>query len=127
MSAVRGMSDLAPQAWIARLPQPITGPATGPLAGMRFAVNDNIDASGMSPTAACPAFSYAPAAHAAVVQKLLDAGACLLGKTNLDQFACGLNGAVPSAFNAAYVSGGSSVGWTAQSALLLQALTASPQ
>jgi allophanate hydrolase len=51
-----------------------------------------------------------------VVAKLLNAGASLVGKTNLDQFACGLNGtrspygAVPNAFNAAYVSGGSSSG-----------------
>jgi allophanate hydrolase len=51
-----------------------------------------------------------------VVQRLLDAGACLVGKTNLDQFACGLNGtrspygAVPNAFNPDYVSGGSSSG-----------------
>jgi allophanate hydrolase len=111
-------SALAVQAWISRvapLPLPLKA-ETGPLAGLRFALKDNIDALGLLTTAACPAFSYAPAAHAAVVQKLLDAGARLLGKTNLDQFACGLNGtrspygAVPNAFNAAYVSGGSSAG-----------------
>jgi allophanate hydrolase len=58
-------------------------------------------------TAGCPAFAYTPSQHATVVQKLLDAGASVLGKTNLDQFACGLNGtrspygAVPNAFDAA--------------------------
>jgi allophanate hydrolase len=86
------------------------------LAGLSFAAKDNIDVAGVPTTAACPAFAYTPAAHAAVVQKLLDAGAQLLGKTNLDQFACGLNGtrspygAVPNAINPAYISGGSSSG-----------------
>ncbi|WP_293405444.1 allophanate hydrolase [Polaromonas sp.] len=90
--------------------------AKGPLAGLQFAAKDNIDALGLPTTAACPAFSYQPAAHSAVVQKLLDAGAALVGKTNLDQFACGLNGtrspygAVPNAINPLYVSGGSSSG-----------------
>lgn len=89
---------------------------TGPLAGLRFAAKDNIDAAGLRTTAACEAFAYMPVAHATVVRKLLDAGAALAGKTNLDQFACGLNGtrspwgAVPNAFNPAYVSGGSSSG-----------------
>jgi allophanate hydrolase len=88
----------------------------GPLAGLRFAVKDNIDAAGWPTTAACPAFACTPAASAVVVQKLLDAGASLLGKTNLDQFACGLNGtrspygAVPNAIKPLYVSGGSSSG-----------------
>jgi allophanate hydrolase len=83
---------------------------------LRFAAKDNIDAAGIPTTAACPEFAYTPAAHAHVVQRLLDAGASLLGKTNLDQFACGLNGtrspygAVPNALNPLYVSGGSSSG-----------------
>jgi allophanate hydrolase len=70
----------------------------------------------MPTTTGCPAFAFTPDEHAVVVQKLLAAGATLQGKTNLDQFACGLNGtrspygAVPNAFNAAYVSGGSSSG-----------------
>lgn len=107
-------------AWIQKPAQAVLstadGAGTGPLAGLRFAVKDNIDATGMPTTAACPAFAYTPAANAAVVQKLLDAGASLVGKTNLDQFACGLNGtrspfgAVPNAFNPLYVSGGSSSG-----------------
>ncbi|WP_096699118.1 allophanate hydrolase [Polaromonas sp. AER18D-145] len=111
---------LAPQAWICRATPPAAASAqaasAGPLAGMTFAAKDNIDAAGMPTTAGCPAFAYTPPASAFVVQKLLDAGASLLGKTNLDQFACGLNGtrspfgAVPNAFNPAYVSGGSSSG-----------------
>ncbi|BDT69294.1 allophanate hydrolase [Comamonadaceae bacterium OS-1] len=106
----------AAAAWLSRSASPIAGAAHGPLAGLRFAVKDNIDVLGLPTTAACPAFAYAPTAHASVVHKLLQAGASLLGKTNLDQFACGLNGtrspygAVPNAFNAAYVSGGSSSG-----------------
>ncbi|MDP1565736.1 MAG: amidase family protein, partial [Polaromonas sp.] len=90
--------------------------ASGVLAGLRFAVKDNIDAAGWPTTAACPPFAYTPAGSAVVVQKLLDAGARLVGKTNLDQFACGLNGtrspfgAVPNAVNSLYVSGGSSSG-----------------
>lgn len=103
-------------AWITRLTAPVAGPAQGPLSGLRFAAKDNIDVAGVPTTAACPAFAYRPAAHATVVRRLLDAGASLLGKTNLDQFACGLNGtrspygAVPNAFDPAYVCGGSSSG-----------------
>ena len=111
-----GSDGGAPQAWIARFATPVAGKRSGPLAGLRFAIKDNIDAQGHPTTAACAEFAYVAGAHATVVQKLLDAGAVLVGKTNLDQFACGLNGtrspygAVPNAFNAAYVSGGSSAG-----------------
>jgi allophanate hydrolase len=63
-----------------------------PLFGVPFAVKDNIDVAGMPTTAACPAFAYTPAATAPVVARLLEAGAVLLGKTNLDQFATGLAG-----------------------------------
>ena len=103
-------------AWITRLAAPLVGAEAGPLAGLRFAAKDNIDVAGVPTTAACPAFARTPAAHAHVVQRLLDAGAALLGKTNLDQFACGLNGtrspfgAVPNSFDPRYVSGGSSSG-----------------
>jgi len=106
----------AHNAWITRLAAPVAGSAQGPLSGLRFAAKDNIDVAGVPTTAACPAFAYRPAAHATVVRRLLDAGASLLGKTNLDQFACGLNGtrspygAVPNAFDPAYVCGGSSSG-----------------
>jgi allophanate hydrolase len=105
---------LAP-AWITRLPVPLDG-AAGALQGLSFAVKDNIDVAAVPTTAACPAFAYTPTAHATVVQRLLDAGASLVGKTNLDQFACGLNGtrspygAVPNSFDPSRVSGGSSSG-----------------
>jgi allophanate hydrolase len=108
-------SPWAREAWILKTPSFEPGQA-GPLAGLSFAVKDNIDVGGVPTTAGCPAFAYTPPAHAAVVHKLLLAGAQLLGKTNLDQFACGLNGtrspygAVPNAINPAYVSGGSSSG-----------------
>ena len=104
------------RAWISRYEPVLQGAAAGPLAGLRFAVKDNIDAAGLRTTAACEAFAYKPVAHATVVHKLISAGASLLGKTNLDQFACGLNGtrspwgAVPNAFDPSYVSGGSSSG-----------------
>jgi allophanate hydrolase len=102
--------------WITRCEVPVQGAATGPLHGLTFAAKDNIDVQGVPTTAGCQPFAYVPTAHAAVVHKLLDAGAELVGKTNLDQFACGLNGsrspwgAVPNAFDARYVSGGSSSG-----------------
>ena len=106
----------APQAWITRLAVALRGAAQGPLAGLTFAAKDNINVAGVMTTAGCPDFAFTPTAHATAVQKLLDAGASVQGKTNLDQFACGLNGtrspygAVPNAFDARYVSGGSSSG-----------------
>ncbi|GAB3759709.1 allophanate hydrolase [Ramlibacter monticola] len=107
-------------AWILRLATPISTTAHGPLAGLHFAVKDNIDVAGLPTTAACPGFGYRADEHAMVVQRLLDAGASVAGKTNMDQFACGLNGTrspygpVPNAFDARYVCGGSSSGsaWT---------------
>lgn len=63
-----------------------------PLFGVPFAVKDNFDVAGMTTTAACPAFAYTPEENAHVVQLLLDSGAILMGKTNLDQFATGLVG-----------------------------------
>jgi allophanate hydrolase len=90
--------------------------AGGPLAGVPFAVKDNIDVAGIPTTAACPSFSHVPEKTAPAVQKLLDAGAVLVGKTNLDQFATGLvgtrspYGACRNAFDPAYISGGSSSG-----------------
>ncbi|RYF48726.1 MAG: allophanate hydrolase, partial [Comamonadaceae bacterium] len=113
---VHEVSDRAEAAWITRIVPPMAGAATGALAGLRFAAKDNIDVAGVPTTAACPAYARTPVAHAHVVQRLLDAGAVLAGKTNLDQFACGLNGtrspygAVPNSFDADYVSGGSSSG-----------------
>src|SRR5688500_4313017 len=89
---------------------------TLPLAGVPFAVKDNIDVAGLPTTAGCPAYSYVPTESATVVQRLLDAGAILIGKTNLDQFATGLvgvrspYGACSSVFDDRYISGGSSSG-----------------
>lgn len=111
-------SGLASEAWICKSPAEAVQSKMvhGKLAGLCFAVKDNIDVAGLPTTAACPAFAHTPTATAAVVQKLFMAGALLLGKTNLDQFACGLNGTrspygpVPNAINPAYVSGGSSSG-----------------
>ena len=62
-----------------------------PLFGIPFAVKDNIDVAGMPTTAGCPAFAYIPSETAPVVARLLAAGAVLLGKTNLDQFATGFD------------------------------------
>src|SRR5437870_3806362 len=56
-----------------------------PLYGVPFAVKDNIDVVGLLTTAGCPAFAYTPAESAPVVQRIFDAGAVLMGKTNLDQ------------------------------------------
>jgi allophanate hydrolase len=87
-----------------------------PLYGVPFAAKDNIDAAGFETTAACPAFAFPATQHAAVVQRLVDAGAIVMGKTNLDQFATGLVGArspygvVSNSFDPDYISGGSSSG-----------------
>src|SRR4051812_16512576 len=59
-------------------------PASLPLYGIPFAVKDNIDLRGLRTTAACPDFAYAPTESAQVVQRLLNAGAIAIGKTNLD-------------------------------------------
>ncbi len=91
-------------------------PATLPLYGIPFAIKDNIDLAGAPTTAGCPEFAYQPQQHATVVQRLIDAGAIPVGKTNLDQFATGLNGtrsphgACRNAYDADYISGGSSSG-----------------
>jgi len=117
-----------PQIWISRIaPEDLRAAARAvdariaagerlPLAGVPFAAKDNIDVAGFETTAACPAFAYRPAASADVVERLTEAGALCVGKTNLDQFATGLVGTrspygIPrNAYNRAYVSGGSSSG-----------------
>ncbi|MER2269828.1 allophanate hydrolase [Methylobacterium oxalidis] len=91
-------------------------PVTKPLWGVPFAVKDNVDVAGLPTTAACPDFAYVPEASAPAVERLIAAGAILVGKTNLDQFATGLVGlrtpgpAPRNAFDPAVVPGGSSSG-----------------
>jgi allophanate hydrolase len=95
---------------------PAFDPLKYPLWGVPFSIKDNIDVAGIPTTAGCPDFAYTPTTTAFAVQKLLDAGAILIGKTNLDQFATGLVGVrtpypVPkNALDADYVPGGSSSG-----------------
>jgi allophanate hydrolase len=90
--------------------------SSGPLSGKLVAVKDNIDVAGLPTTAGCPEFAYTPERNAFVVQKLIDAGALVIGKTNLDQFATGLNGTrtpytIPrNEIDKRYISGGSSSG-----------------
>ncbi len=91
-------------------------PNGSPLYGVPFAVKDNIDVAGETTTAACPAYGYEPDESATVVEELVDAGALLIGKTNMDQFASGLvgtrspYGACRNVHNEEYISGGSSSG-----------------
>ncbi|TCM50759.1 allophanate hydrolase [Rhizobium sp. PP-F2F-G48] len=87
-----------------------------PLFGIPFAVKDNIDVAGLPTTAACPDYAYVPETDAEVVHLLREAGALVIGKTNLDQFATGLVGVrspypIPkNAIDPALVPGGSSSG-----------------
>lgn len=91
-------------------------PASLPLYGIPFAIKDNIDLASVPTTAGCPDYAYIPPNSATVVQKLIDAGAIPVGKTNLDQFATGLvgtrspYGACQNSFDPDYISGGSSAG-----------------
>lgn len=128
LEAVAAYDLVQPQAWILRLPAEavlaqartvearIAAGETLPLAGVPFAVKDNIDVAGLPTSAACPAFAHVPERSATVVERLVAAGAVLVGKTNLDQFATGLVGARSPygaplcVFDQAYVSGGSSSG-----------------
>ncbi|WP_062287912.1 allophanate hydrolase [Demequina phytophila] len=117
-----------PEAWIhlvspealaaeaARVDAAVAGGADLPLAGRLVAVKDNIDVAGCPTTAGAPTFAYRPAADAAAVARLRAAGAIVVGKTNLDQFATGLvgtrspYGAVRHAVREDRISGGSSSG-----------------
>ncbi|KAK0121902.1 hypothetical protein ONS95_010179 [Cadophora gregata] len=87
-----------------------------PLYGVPFAAKDNIDVEGFITTAACPDFAYNAVEDAGVIAVLRKAGAIVIGKTNLDQFATGLVGTrspygiVPNTFDKSYISGGSSSG-----------------
>ena len=117
-----------PEVWIALRPAgealaeaavidaSVAGGGELPLAGLVAAVKDNIDVAGLPTTAAAPSFAYQPAEDATAVARLRAAGAIVVGKTNLDQFATGLvgtrspHGAVRNAWDPARISGGSSSG-----------------
>jgi allophanate hydrolase len=119
---------IQPETWISRVSDEellrqarqidarVANGETLPLAGVPIAVKDNIDVVGLETTAACPQFAYRAASSAPVVERLLMAGALVVGKTNLDQFATGLvgtrspYGSLGCVFNREYVSGGSSSG-----------------
>lgn len=100
-----------------------------PLWGIPFAVKDNIDVAGSPTTAACPDYAYDPKEDAAVVKKLIKAGAFPVGKTNLDQFATGLVGTrspygeVKNALDPELISGGSSSGSAVSVALGMAAFS----
>jgi allophanate hydrolase len=87
-----------------------------PLWGIPFAIKDNLDWAGVPTTAGCPAFAYTPTRSATVVEKLIAAGAILIGKTNMDQFATGLVGTrspygiCRNPYDDRYIPGGSSSG-----------------
>ncbi|MEM8855556.1 MAG: allophanate hydrolase [Pseudomonadota bacterium] len=116
-----------PAVWIARVPEgevmaraqaldAVPVAERGALHGVPFAVKDNIDVARMATTMACPDAAFIPAVSAPVVDRLLAAGAVLVGKTNLDQFATGLvgvrspHGAPRCVFDYNVISGGSSSG-----------------
>jgi allophanate hydrolase len=92
------------------------GARTLPLYGVPFAVKDSIDVEGVPTTLSCPDYAYIASSTAPLVRRLLDAGAVYVGKTNLDQFATGLNGTrtpypIPrSVYGREMISGGSSSG-----------------
>jgi allophanate hydrolase len=115
-------NDLLAPVWISLVPREqaleraAALSANLPLYGVPFAVKDNIDVAGLPTTAGCPAFAFDPQIPATVVEKLQEAGAILIGKTNMDQFATGLvgtrspHGACSSIYDDRYISGGSSSG-----------------
>ncbi len=121
--------DVSDPVWISRAPDALVGARTRlldrcgpaerarlPLFGVPFAVKDNIDVAGLATTAACPAFSYVADRSAAAILRLEAAGAVVIGKTNMDQFATGLVGTrspygIPkNPFDARFIPGGSSSG-----------------
>lgn len=128
LERIAAYDAIQPQIWISRadagalmaqahaIDARVAAGETLPLAGVPYAAKDNIDVAGLATTAACPAFAYQPAADATVIARLAAAGAICVGKTNLDQFATGLNGtrspygAPRNAHNLAWISGGSSSG-----------------
>jgi allophanate hydrolase len=87
-----------------------------PLFGVPFVVKDNIDVVGYATTAGCPEYAYLPDRNSFVVERLLEAGAILVAKANLDQFATGLTGmrsvygSPQNPYSAEHIVGGSSSG-----------------
>ena len=128
LARLAAYDKVQPQIWISRIdPSDVLAAAIAvdeliargerlPLAGVAYAVKDNIDVLGFETTAGCPGFAYQPEESADVIAQLDAAGAIGVGKTNLDQFATGLVGTrspygIPcNAYNRAFVSGGSSSG-----------------
>ena len=119
---IRAQSDnhawiqLVPEEEALRVAENLPGAVSLPLGGIPFAIKDNIDATGLPTTAGCPAFAYIPERDATAVNQIRNAGAIMIGKTNMDQFATGLAGvrspygACASVFNPDFISGGSSSG-----------------
>ncbi|GAA5838106.1 hypothetical protein JCM9279_004127 [Rhodotorula babjevae] len=121
-------ADVDPAVWIdivslnalleraAELEQAYVGKDKPALFGIPMSVKNSIDVAGFKTTLACPDFAYVAEKTAPAVQRALDAGAILVGTTNLDQFATGLvghrspYGTPRSVFDKEYISGGSSSG-----------------
>jgi aspartyl-tRNA(Asn)/glutamyl-tRNA(Gln) amidotransferase subunit A len=112
--AAAGGDELNAYLWRSEDPQ---GRAEGPLAGVPVAVKDIFCTEGVPTTAGSRILgSYAPPYTAAAVRRLREAGAGLLGKTNMDEFAMGSSnensafGPVLNPWDHARVPGGSSGG-----------------
>jgi allophanate hydrolase len=111
--APRAQLDTEADELIRRWPDPALRPA---LWGVPIAVKDNVDVAGLTTTAGCPDFAYVAADDAYLVHRLKEAGALIIGKTNMDQFASGLTGTrspygiCRSPFNRDHIGGGSSSG-----------------
>jgi allophanate hydrolase len=128
LKRISAYDAIQPEAWISRVPatdvihkarhvdERVAAGESMPLAGVPVAVKDNIDIAGIDTTAACPAYAQRPSGSAHVIDLLQAAGAIVVGKTNLDQFATGLSGtrspygSPGCVFNREYISGGSSSG-----------------
>ena len=111
---LRAQADMLADA--ARIDARLAAGENLPLAGTIVAVKDNIDVAGLPTTAGCPAYAYTPAISSSAVARLAAAGAIVLGKTNMDQFATGLvgtrspYGAVRNVYDPQRIAGGSSSG-----------------